>query len=59
MKDFLASAFMWIVCLLLTIASVWAMVNNFQAGHYFIAFIGGIRSTALWYSSYLSPHAND
>ena len=26
MKDFLASAFMWIVCLLLTIASVWAMV---------------------------------
>lgn len=61
MKDFLASAFMWIVCLLLTIASVWAMVNNFQTGHYFIAFIGvfGVLLFGIPLISLLMPTTKD
>ena len=42
MKDFFLTAIVWLVCLLFTIGGVWAIIVNFQNGHYIISFFCGL-----------------
>lgn len=42
MKDFFLTAIVWLVCLIFTIGGVWAIIVNFQNGHYTISFFCGL-----------------